>query len=164
MGIRLSIPETSCTLRTAADCLLVRTQPSHVVFTLPPQTLDQVRDAMSHGPSRSPHTIATINTLSTGTLQTVDNVIDQATATYRLKAMFANKNERCGLANSSMRVRCRSATDALVVPTLPSSADPKACRLGGASSQYGGAKPIEIGPTVGDPQSLHQAWPRASGS
>jgi hypothetical protein len=32
--------------------------------------------------------------LSTGTLLLIDNIIDQATATLRLKAMFANTDER----------------------------------------------------------------------
>ena len=56
--------------------------------------------------------------LSTGKLLLIDNIVDQAAATIRLKAMFANEDEDCGRANSSMpacsprpaamRSRCRA--------------------------------------------------------
>jgi multidrug efflux system membrane fusion protein len=35
-----------------------------------------------------------VRLLSTGTLLTIDNVIDQTTATYRLKALFGNQDEK----------------------------------------------------------------------
>ena len=75
--------------------MLVSTQPANVLFTLPARTLDDVRQAVATG------TVEVIaydqdnqKALSTGTLQVIDNVIDQTTATYRLKATFANKDER----------------------------------------------------------------------
>jgi multidrug efflux system membrane fusion protein len=74
---------------------VVRTQPSAVMFTLPMQVLDDLREAMTRGPVE---VIAfdqnNRRQLSTGTLLLIDNIIDQATATLRLKAMFANTDER----------------------------------------------------------------------
>jgi multidrug efflux system membrane fusion protein len=74
---------------------VVLTQPSAVMFTLPMQVLDDLRDAMARGPVE---VIAfdqnNRRQLSTGTLLLIDNIIDQATATLRLKAMFANTDER----------------------------------------------------------------------
>jgi multidrug efflux system membrane fusion protein len=74
---------------------VVRTQPSAVMFTLPMQVLDDLREAMARGPVE---VVAfdqnNRRQLSTGTLLLIDNIIDQATATLRLKAMFANADER----------------------------------------------------------------------
>ncbi len=74
---------------------LVLTQPSAVLFTLPAQVLDDVRDAMARGQVE----VAALDQnnkriLSTGTLLLIDNAIDQSTATIRLKAKFANTDER----------------------------------------------------------------------
>ena len=74
---------------------LVLTQPSAVMFTLPARALDDVRAAMARGPVE---VIAfdqdNVRELSRGKLLLVDNVIDQTTATIRLKAMFANEDDR----------------------------------------------------------------------
>ena len=69
--------------------------------------LDDVRQAMTGGPVE---VLAfdqdNQRQLSSGTLLMVDNAIDQTTATIRLKATFANDDERLGPANSSMRGSC----------------------------------------------------------
>jgi multidrug efflux system membrane fusion protein len=74
---------------------LVLTQPSAVMFTLPARALDDVRAAMTRGPVE---VIAfdqdNVRELSRGKLLLVDNMIDQTTATIRLKAMFANEDDR----------------------------------------------------------------------
>lgn len=74
---------------------LVMTQPSAILFSLPAKVLDDVRDAMV---DRAIEVTAldrdNEQVLSTGKLLTVDNVIDPATSSFRLKAMFANDDER----------------------------------------------------------------------
>jgi hypothetical protein len=61
----------------------------------------------------------------------IDNVIDQSTATIRLKAMFPNEDESCGRANSSMRACCsiRAAT-LLSFRPVPFNADRRGCLHG----------------------------------
>jgi multidrug efflux system membrane fusion protein len=75
--------------------MLVLTRPAAVMFTLPARVLDDVRRAMDRGPIE---VVAfdqdNLTLLGTGTLLLVDNAIDQATATIRLKAMFPNEDER----------------------------------------------------------------------
>jgi multidrug efflux system membrane fusion protein len=96
IGVRLVDPGN---LVHAADvraiATVVLTQPSAVMFTLPMQVLDDLREAMARGPVE---VIAfdqnNRRKLSTGTLLLIDNIIDQATATLRLKAMFPNTDER----------------------------------------------------------------------
>jgi multidrug efflux system membrane fusion protein len=65
------------------------------MFTLPAQTLDDVRSAIAAGNVEvSAYDRDNVRLLSAGTLATIDNLIDQATASYRLKAMFSNEDEK----------------------------------------------------------------------
>jgi multidrug efflux system membrane fusion protein len=65
------------------------------MFTLPAATLDDVREAMKDGAVQvAAYDRDNVRLLSTGTLTTIDNQIDQTTATYRLKATFANEDEK----------------------------------------------------------------------
>jgi membrane fusion protein, multidrug efflux system len=78
-----------------AIATVVLTQPSAVMFTLPMQVLDDLREAMARGPVEvTAFDQNNRRQLSTGKLLLIDNIIDQSTATLRLKAMFANKDER----------------------------------------------------------------------
>jgi multidrug efflux system membrane fusion protein len=78
-----------------AIATVVHTQPSAVMFTLPMQVLDDLREALARGPVEvTAFDQHNRRQLSTGTLLLIDNIIDQSTATLRLKAMFANKDER----------------------------------------------------------------------
>jgi membrane fusion protein, multidrug efflux system len=82
---------------TDANPLTVLTQikPSYAVFTLPQTDLGPVREAMLRGPVE---VLAfdqdDAQQLAKGDLLLIDNQIDQTTSTIRLKAQFANANER----------------------------------------------------------------------
>jgi membrane fusion protein, multidrug efflux system len=96
MGVRMIDPGN---VVHASDqgviAVLVQAQPAATLFTLPAQTLDDVREAQKRG---SVEVVAydrdNRNALSTGTLATIDNLIDQTTASYRLKASFPNEDEK----------------------------------------------------------------------
>ena len=78
-----------------AIAVLTQAEPAVVMFTLPEQTLDEVRQAMNRGDVQvAAYDRDNVHLLSTGKLSTIDNQIDQTTATYRLKAMFANDDEK----------------------------------------------------------------------
>jgi len=120
IGVRLVDPgnlvHASDTRQIAS---LVLTQPSAVLFTLPSQLLDDVRDAMARGT-----VVVTAfdqnnrRMLSAGTLLLIDNAIDQATATIRLKAMFDNKDDRLWPGEFvNARVLLDTRHDALAVPS-----------------------------------------------
>jgi membrane fusion protein, multidrug efflux system len=75
--------------------VLTQIKPSQAIFTLPQSDLGQVREAMLHG------TVSVLafdqndkEQLAEGKLLLIDNQIDQATSTIRLKAEFPNENER----------------------------------------------------------------------
>jgi membrane fusion protein, multidrug efflux system len=96
MGVRLVDPGNIVHASDqGAIAILTQTQPTAVLFTLPAQTLDDVREAMARGQVEvAAYDRDNARLLSKGALETVDNLIDQATATYRLKATFDNADEK----------------------------------------------------------------------
>jgi multidrug efflux system membrane fusion protein len=96
IGVRLVDPGNLVHASDARSiATVVLTQPAAVMFTLPMQVLDDVRDALARGPVEvTAFDQNDRRQLSIGTLLLIDNIIDQATATLRLKAMFANTDER----------------------------------------------------------------------
>jgi membrane fusion protein, multidrug efflux system len=119
MGVRLIDPGNVVRASdTASIATLVLTQPAAVTFTLPADTLDRVRDAQKRG---AVDVIAydrdNKRALSTGTLATIDNVIDPATATYKLKATFANADEKLWPGEFvNARLLVDTERNALIVP------------------------------------------------
>jgi membrane fusion protein, multidrug efflux system len=98
---------------------LVLTQPSAVLFTLPMQVLDDLRDAMARGPVEvTAYDQNNRRLLSSGKLLLIDNAIDQATATIRLKAMFDNADERLWPGEFvNARVSVETRRNVIAVPT-----------------------------------------------
>lgn len=98
--------------------VITQTQPSTVVFTLPEAHLERLREAMARGPVEvTAFDQDNAKALATGKLLLIDAVIDQASATMRLKAVFPNSDERLWpgeFVNS--RVRLGVAADALTIP------------------------------------------------
>jgi len=119
MGVRLVDPGN---IVHASDqgsiAILTQTQPTAVLFTLPAQTLDDVRDAMARGAVEvAAYDRDNVRLLNTGTLSTIDNLIDQATATYRLKAMFANEDEKLWPGEFvNARLHLETRKDVVVIP------------------------------------------------
>jgi multidrug efflux system membrane fusion protein len=96
MGVRMVDPGNIVHASDQASiAILTQTEPAVVVFTLPAQTLDDVRDAMKRRDVQvAAYDRDNVRLLSMGKLTTIDNLIDQATATYRLKATFNNDDEK----------------------------------------------------------------------
>ena len=154
VGIRLVDPgNTVHASDTGAIVNLVLVQPAAVVFTLPAQALDDVRRAMGHGTveitafdqdNRVP--------LSVGKLLLIDNAIDAATATIRLKAVFANDDERLWpgeFVNARLLLETRS--DALAIPSAAIQRGPQGLFVWIATADNTAAvRPLRVGPTTGD--------------
>lgn len=96
MGVRMVDPGNIVHASDQAPiAILTQTEPAVVMFTLPAQTLDDVREAMKRGDVQvGAYDRDNTHLLSMGKLSTIDNLIDQTTATYRLKAIFANDDEK----------------------------------------------------------------------
>ena len=154
MGVRMVDPGNVVHASDAGPiAILVQAQPTAVLFTLPAQTLDDVRQAQTRGPVQVlAYDRDNKRALSTGTLATIDNLIDQTTATYRLKATFANADERLWpgqFVNARLLVELRK--NALVVPNAAIQRGPQGLFAWVVTERNTAvAQPIKVGPSAGD--------------
>jgi len=80
---------------TNAMFVITQLQPIAVIFTLPEDNLPDVSRRMNGGQLKvEAYSRDNTNKLATGTLQTIDNQIDQTTGTGRLKAVFDNRDDQ----------------------------------------------------------------------
>jgi membrane fusion protein, multidrug efflux system len=154
IGVRLVDPGNVVRASDAGAIVsLVQAQPAAVMFTLPSRVLDDVRLAMGKGAieviafdqdNRRP--------LSTGSLLTVDNAVDQATATIRLKAIFPNQDDRLWpgeFVNARLRLETRS--NALVVPSSAIQRGPQGLFAWTVTADDKAVvRQIQVGSTLGD--------------
>jgi multidrug efflux system membrane fusion protein len=154
MGVRLVDPGNIVHPSDQGSiAILVRTQPTAVIFTLPAQTLDDVRDASGRGGVEvTAYDRDNRRVLSKGTLQTIDNMIDQMTATYRLKAMFANEDERLWpgeFVNVRLLIEVRKGV--VVIPSTAVQRGPSGLFTWVVEADDRvEQRPIEIGPVIDD--------------
>lgn len=137
----------------SAIATLMQTQPAAVVFTLPSRVLGELRDAMARGPidvqafdqnNRRP--------LAAGKLLLIDNAVDQATSTIRLKAMFPNEDERLWPGDFvNARLLLETQANVLVVPSAAVQRGPRGLFAWTVTADNT-AEPrsIEVGATAGD--------------
>jgi multidrug efflux system membrane fusion protein len=121
MGVRMVDPGNIVHASDqAAIAILTQTEPITVLFTLPAQNLDDVRDAAARGTVEvGAYDRNNARLLGTGTLTTIDNLIDPATATFRLKATFTNADEKLWPGEFvNARLLVDTQKDAVVVPPL----------------------------------------------
>jgi multidrug efflux system membrane fusion protein len=154
IGVRLVDPGNVVHASDAGSiAMLVSTNPMTVLFTLPAPSLDDVRQAMSDG---AIEVIAydqdNEKVLSTGKLMMVDNVIDQTTAMFRLKATFANTDERLWPGEFvNARLLLETRNNAVAVPSTAVQRRPEGLFTWVVSEgNTATVHPIEVGPTTGD--------------
>ncbi len=96
--------------------VLTQLQPITAVFTLPEDTLGAVAGAMSQGPVQVV-ALSQENELDRGTVQLIDNQIDQTTGTIRLKATFPNPKLKLWPGQFvNLRLLVRTERNALTIP------------------------------------------------
>jgi membrane fusion protein, multidrug efflux system len=132
---------------------LVLNQPSAVLFTLPATALGEVREAMKRGPVEvtafdQNNRIA----LAAGKLVLIDNVIDQAAAAIRLKALFPNDDDALWPGDFvNARILVETRRNALTVPSAAVQSGPKGLFTWVvAGNNTVEPQPIEVGPANGD--------------
>ena len=129
VGLRL-VDLGSCVHTTDTTGLVVITQlqPITVVFTIPEDNIPAVLDQLTHV-VRLPveaYDRAQRQKLSTGSLLTLDNEIDQTTGTVRLKAVFSNTDNRLfpnQFVNARLQLDVKHG--ATVVPTVAIQRSPR---------------------------------------
>ena len=120
IGLRLVDPGNYVTMADATSiCTIIQVQPISVIFTVPEDTLPQVRQRLKAGATLEARILdrAQKTELAVGRLDTHDNVIDVTTGTVKLRATFDNKDETL-FPNQFVNVRLLVDTvkDAVVVP------------------------------------------------
>jgi multidrug efflux system membrane fusion protein len=99
--------------------VIAQMRPISVLFTVPEADLPSVLDGLRHGRQLSVQAWdrADREQLAEGVLQTVDNQIDTATGTIKLRARFANEDEQL-FPNQfvNIRLHVRTLRDAITIP------------------------------------------------
>jgi len=151
MGVRLVDPGNIVHANDqGALATLVLTRPSAVLFTLPARTLDDIRAAMARGPVEvTAFDQDNRRALAAGTLLLVDNIIDQASATIRLKAMFPNDDDKLWPGEFvNARVLLETRSNAVVVPSAAIQRGPNGLFIWTVSGKdVAEPRPIETGPS-----------------
>jgi multidrug efflux system membrane fusion protein len=154
IGVRLVDPGNVVRASDAGPiATLMLAQPAAVMFTLPSRVLDDVRQAMDRGPIE---VIAYDQdnrlSLSTGKLLLVDNAVDQATATIRLKAIFPNADDRLWpgeFVNARLLLETRS--NVVAVPASAIQRGPQGLFAWiVTANDTAVVRQIQVGPTSGD--------------
>jgi multidrug efflux system membrane fusion protein len=168
MGVRLIDPGNIVHASDSSPIVtLTLTKPSAVLFTLSARSLNDIRDAMARGPVEvTALSQDNRRTLGKGTLLLIDNMVDQASATMRLKAMFANEDEQLWPGDFvNAKVSLNVIRDALTIPSAAIQVGPDGkFAWVVAEGDVVQARPITPGPTTGDRTMITLGLPRATGS
>jgi multidrug efflux system membrane fusion protein len=137
----------------AAIVSLTLTRPAAVVFTLSSRSLNDVRDAMARGPVEvTAFDQDNTRELTKGTLLLIDNFVDQASATMRLKAMFANQDDKLWPGDFvNARVLIDVKKDIVAVPSPAVQRGPDGVFTWVVTPEgVAQPRPIKVGPSTGD--------------
>jgi len=153
MGVRLIDPGNVVHANDQNSiAVLVQAQPAAVLFTLPARTLDDVRAAQKRGTVEvEAYDRDNRHLISKGILATIDNVIDQTTASYKLKATFKNEDEKLWPGEFvNARLLVDTETNVVVVPDGAVQRGPKGLFIWTITANNTATpKPIKAGQSVG---------------
>jgi multidrug efflux system membrane fusion protein len=98
--------------------VLTQVHPINVMFTLPEQNLDAVRGGQAQAPLKVTALDRTdAHVIADGALKVVDNQIDTATGTFKLKSEFSNENNALWPGQFvNVRLQVRTVQGGIVIP------------------------------------------------
>jgi multidrug efflux system membrane fusion protein len=154
MGVRFIDPGNIIHASDAAPiATLTLTKPTAVLFTLSARYLTDVREALARGPVEvTAYSQDNRREFGKGRLLLIDNIVDQASATMRLKAMFDNEDERLWPGDFvNARVAIDIKRDALTIPSVAIQRGPDGIFAWVITPKNTAeARPITSGPISGD--------------
>lgn len=154
MGIRQVDPGNLVHVSDAQPiATLMRIRPAAVLFTVPALSLDEVRSALARGTVEvTAFDQDNRRALSTGQLLVIDNAVDQATDTIRLKAIFPNDDERLWPGEFvNARLLVETLGKVLVIPSAAVQRGPQGLFAWILTSKdTAEPRSIKTGPTTGD--------------
>lgn len=154
MGVRTIDPGNVVHAATSgAIATLTLTRPAAVIFTLSSRFLDEVREAQSRGDVEvTAFSQDNTRALSKGKLLLIDNIVDQASGTMRLKAMFANEDDRLwpgDFVNARLLIDVKKDVLAIPAPAIQRGPDGIFTWVVKGDGTVE-ARPVKAGPTTGD--------------
>jgi multidrug efflux system membrane fusion protein len=159
IGLRTVDPGNYVTMGDATSiCTITQVQPISVLFTIPEDTLPQVRQRLKAGAKLEVRVLdrAQKTELSVGRLDTHDNAIDVTTGTVKLRAIFDNADENL-FPNQFVNVRLLVDTvkDTVVVPVAAiQRGQPGTFVYLAKSDDTVTIRVVELGATDGDKQQI----------
>jgi multidrug efflux system membrane fusion protein len=136
---------------TTGIVLITQLDPMSVVFTLPQDDLARVSKQFAEGPLvAEAYSRDGATRLATGRLELIDNQVNQATATIRLKAVFPNPDKKLW-PNAFLKVRLLLLIEknALAIPAAAVQRGPQGTFVYVvANDQTAAMRPVELGATV----------------
>jgi multidrug efflux system membrane fusion protein len=154
MGVRMIDPGN---IVHASDsqpiATLTLTRPAAVMFTLSARSLNDVRDALARGPVEIvAFSQDNKRELAKGSLLLIDNIVDQASATMRLKAMFPNEHDELWPGDFvNARLSLETRRDVLTVPSTAIQRGPDGIFAWVIDEKdVAHPRPITSGPSTGD--------------
>lgn len=140
---------------TTGLVVITRTQPIHVVFAIPAESLGDIANRQQQGESLAVDVWSSDgkNRLGQGKLVSVDNQIDVSTSTVKLKAELANADNSL-FPNQFVNARLKVATrqDSLLLPTAAIQRNAQGSfvyRINPADNSVEPV-PVSLGPTSGE--------------
>jgi multidrug efflux system membrane fusion protein len=137
----------------AVIATLTLTKPAAVLFTSSPCYLNDVREAIARGPVQvTGFSQNNTHVLSTGMLLLIDNFVDQASVTMRLKAVLANENEKLwprDFANARVLTEVHRVVPVIAAPAIQRGLDENFTWVVKPDNLVE-ARPINVGPTSAD--------------
>lgn len=132
---------------------ITQMRPIGVLFTVPELQLDGVRAALASGEALGVEALDRNGdqVIAAGRLLTLDNQIDIATGTLRLKAEFANEDSRL-FPNQfvNVRLRLRTLPDAITIPTDAVQYGSRGTYVYVLRENKSYLRPVVLGPIDGD--------------
>jgi multidrug efflux system membrane fusion protein len=160
VGLRLvDVGNVVTASSTAGIVVITQLDPIAVVFTLPEDTLATVLPRIRSGAKLPVDAFDRAGTthLATGTVVSLDNEIDPATGTVRLKAMFANPDHSLfpsQFVNVQILADTRRAQ--IVVPSAAVQQGPQGSFVYVVRDRKAAMRPVTTGMTAGEQTSITQ--------
>jgi multidrug efflux system membrane fusion protein len=156
LGLRLvDVGNTIRTSDVSGLVVITQTQPIHAVFAIPAESIGNIVNRTSKGEALDVEAWDRDGRmrLTTGKLLSIDNQIDVATGTVKLKAEFTNKDNSLfpnQFINIKLKVETRAASLLLASAAVQRNAQGTFVYLINKEEQTVDPRPVRLGPTNGE--------------
>lgn len=153
-------PGTAVQANTTPLVTITQLDPISIAFNLPQRNLSDVLTALKNGDAPVKATLPDSGTVLTGQLKFVDNTVDLASGTVKVKAEFANADARLwpgAFVNVEMTVR--TLQDAVVLPQAAIVRNARGTAVYAIEGGKAALRPVEVLLSQGDEAAVRGVKP-----